>query len=122
MPMELGMFLGAKEFGTAKQKQKKCLVLDKEKYRYQKFLSDLAGYDISAHHNKPKKIIEAIRKWLIHYSDAIIPGESAIHERYNDFKLTLPQLCKDNKLKPQEITYFDYVNFAAVWIEEKPFK
>src|SRR4051794_5309929 len=43
MPFELGLFLGAKRFGRAKQKFKTCLILDVEPYRYQKFISDIAG-------------------------------------------------------------------------------
>src|SRR5207244_972943 len=43
MPLELGLFLGAKRFGTGKHKAKTCLILDVERYRYQKFISDIAG-------------------------------------------------------------------------------
>lgn len=43
MPLELGTFLGAKHFGSEIQKKKTCLILDKEKFRYQKFISDIAG-------------------------------------------------------------------------------
>ena len=48
MPLELGIFLGAKRFGGEAQKQKRCLILDTEQYRFQKFVSDLAGMDITA--------------------------------------------------------------------------
>ena len=48
MPLELGIFLGAKRFGRAEQKGKVCLILDTERYRYQQFMSDIAGQDISA--------------------------------------------------------------------------
>ncbi|MEA2337939.1 MAG: hypothetical protein QOE82_1946 [Thermoanaerobaculia bacterium] len=43
MPLELGLFIGAKRFGRAEQKTKTCLILDIERYRYQKFISDIAG-------------------------------------------------------------------------------
>src|SRR6266550_5360914 len=46
MPLELGMFLAAKRFGGAKQRRKVCLVLDTMPYRYQQFISDIAGQDI----------------------------------------------------------------------------
>ncbi len=49
MPLELGIFLGAKRFGDEANRQKRCLVLDVEKYRHQKFVSDLAGMDITDH-------------------------------------------------------------------------
>ncbi len=51
MPFELGLFLAAKKFGTGRQKQKRCLVLDHDRYRYQKFCSDISGQDISSHAN-----------------------------------------------------------------------
>ena len=44
MPLELGLFLGAKSFSDEpRQKKKRCLILDSNPYRYQKFLSDIAG-------------------------------------------------------------------------------
>ena len=43
MPFELGLFLGARRFGTRPQRDKQCLVLEAERYRYQKYLSDIAG-------------------------------------------------------------------------------
>ncbi|MCH7713058.1 MAG: hypothetical protein IIC99_05500 [Chloroflexi bacterium] len=41
MPFELGLFLGARSFGGKVQRAKRCLIIDKEQYRYQQFLSDL---------------------------------------------------------------------------------
>ena len=38
MPLELGIFLGAKEYGGPSQRQKRSLILDTERYRYQKLL------------------------------------------------------------------------------------
>ncbi|HUR83219.1 MAG TPA: hypothetical protein VM733_20850 [Thermoanaerobaculia bacterium] len=74
MPLELGLFLGAKRFGSGKQKLKNCLVLDVERYRYQKFMSDIAGQDIAAHDGTPEAAIRAVRDWL---SDAQHPREGS---------------------------------------------
>lgn len=49
MPLELGLFLGAREFGVGRQKLKRALILDTERYRFQRFCSDIAGQDIKAH-------------------------------------------------------------------------
>ena len=54
MPLELGLFLGAKTFGPREARAKVCLILDRQKYRYQKFCSDIAGQDIEAHDGKPQ--------------------------------------------------------------------
>lgn len=53
MPLELGVFLGCKAFGSRPHRRKVGLVLDQEPFRYQKFVSDLAGLDIRAHQNDP---------------------------------------------------------------------
>ena len=64
MPFELGLYLGAARFGEIKQRKKCSLIFDTEPYRYQKFLSDIAGQDISAHHGNPAQAISQIRDWL----------------------------------------------------------
>lgn len=58
MPLELGLFLGAKRFGN--QPKKKCLIFDRDQYRYQKFISDIAGQDIHAHHGATNTLIEKL--------------------------------------------------------------
>lgn len=57
MPFELGLDLGCRLYGTGKLKRKKCLILDAQPYRYQAFLSDIAGQDIQYHHNSPDRAI-----------------------------------------------------------------
>ena len=64
MPLELGLFLGAKAFGSLSQQTKRCIVLDEHPYRYQKYCSDIAGQDIRAHGAKPHIAIEIVRNWL----------------------------------------------------------
>lgn len=81
MPLELGVFLGAKHFGIQGQKKKSCLILDSEKFRYQKFISDIAGQDLKAHENNQRIIIRIVRDWLRTYSQASIPGGSVIWSR-----------------------------------------
>jgi hypothetical protein len=41
MPLELGFFLGATRYGSERDRQKRCLVLDRESYRYRSFCSDI---------------------------------------------------------------------------------
>ncbi|HEX8829522.1 MAG TPA: hypothetical protein VF705_00045, partial [Longimicrobium sp.] len=49
MPLELGLFMGAKAFGVRDQKRKAGVILDTENYRFQRYISDIAGQDIRAH-------------------------------------------------------------------------
>src|ERR1019366_9449595 len=53
MPLELGFFLGAARYGSSKDREKRCLVLDRERYRYRNFCSDISGQDIRAHNDEP---------------------------------------------------------------------
>lgn len=53
MPLELGLFLGARRFGSRTDKLKACLILDRDRYRYQRFCSDIAGQDIRSQDDLP---------------------------------------------------------------------
>src|SRR5215210_5684111 len=64
MPYELGLFMGAQRLGGAKQRRKSCLILDRQAYRYQAFLSDIAGQDPLSHGDDPSRAIKATRDWL----------------------------------------------------------
>ena len=117
MPLELGLFLAAQRFGDSKQKRKRCLILDREPYRYQKFISDIAGQDIQPHGNSAKQAIRRVRDWLHnHSSRETIPSGIVIHERYATFQRELPRLCKELRLHPKELTYKDYGTIVSKWL------
>ncbi|MEA2605004.1 MAG: hypothetical protein QOF89_5996 [Acidobacteriota bacterium] len=121
MPLELGMFLGAKRYGSKEHTQKICLILDREEYRYQKFLSDIAGQDIRAHRDDPKTTIVVVRNWLRNASPSIsMLGGEAICSRYNVFRKELPSLCQDLRLSPQELTFIDYTWLVTGWLRQNP--
>lgn len=117
MPLELGAFIGAKHFGKGVQARKACLILDSERYRYQKFISDIAGQDIKAHENNPRAVIRVVRDWLRSYSPASIPSGSVIWSRYQLFENDLPLLCKELKLNPKELIFNDYVLLVSRWLK-----
>ncbi|PYQ27469.1 MAG: hypothetical protein DMF56_20145 [Acidobacteria bacterium] len=119
MPLELGLFLGAKRFGSARHRAKTCLILDIERYRYQKFISDIAGQDISAHGGSPDEAIRAVRNWLSTASrhSVKIPSGTVIARRYATFKQELPTACERLQLNPQELTFNDYVLQVEEWLK-----
>ena len=120
MPLELGVFLGAKKFGIKEQKKKNCLILDKEQYRYQQFISDIAGQDIQAHNNNPKEIITVVRNWLRNVSKReTIPSGSIIGERYQEFMGDLPQLVQEYQLKIDELIFNDYTSVITRWLRTR---
>lgn len=119
MPLELGLFLGAKRFGRAEQRQKICLVLDTEKYRYQKYISDIAGQDIAAHGGQTTEAIRAIRNFLSSATPATvkIPGGAAMAHRYGTFRTDLPLICERLKLSEEDLTFNDYVVQVEEWLK-----
>ena len=118
MPLELGVFLGAKKFGIVEQKRKKCLVLDKELYLYQQFISDIAGQDIQAHKNDAEIIVKVVRNWLRNASARqTVPGGSIIWERYQTFLRDLPQTTEELRLDAEDLIFNDYASVIARWLE-----
>lgn len=120
MPLELGVFLGAKQFGIDEQKRKNCLILDKEQYRYQQFISDIAGQDIQAHNNNPEEIVTVVRNWLRTASKRqTIPSGSIIWARYQEFMEDLPQLAQEHQLKVNELIFNDYTLVITRWLRTR---
>jgi hypothetical protein len=119
MPLELGLFLGAKLFGSGRQRQKACVILDRDRYRYQTFCSDIAGQDIRAHRQDAADLIrcvrDAFRTWQ---PDAAIPGGREIHRRYREFIRVLPSLSRRFHVQPTELTFHDLKWLILFWLRE----
>ena len=122
MPYEFGLFVGFKAAGPPKQAQKSLLVLDREPYRYQKFLSDIAGQDIRHHGNDPNFLIATVRAWLQnqHGSARQLPGGEHIAERYREFRADLPRLLAELKKTPAELdNFFDLHTLVFGWVKAR---
>lgn len=119
MPFELGIDLGYQYCGKAKYKTKVHLILDTHRYRYQKFISDLAGRDPFAHHNSPKQVIRIVRNWLRNASGINMPSGAVIYNEYKTFKRSLPKICERSNLDINEITFADYSFIIAQWLSQK---
>lgn len=118
MPLELGVFLGAKRYGEKNQKRKSCLILDKEPYRYQVFISDIAGQDAKSHNNDPLEAINLVRDWLNYASKrTLIPSGSSIWDHYQEFQSDLPRMIQANELDLDRLTFRDYVTLLSSWLK-----
>lgn len=121
MPLELGLFLGATSFGSPKPQRKRSLILDREPYRYQKFVSDIAGQDIKSHDGDPESAIRQVRNWLANspvMADLLIPGPKKMVERYGLFREELPELCHRSQLDPDDLIFNDYTTCVSEWLKE----
>lgn len=90
MPYEFGLFVGLKNSRERGQSRKVVLVLDHERYRYQKYLSDIAGQDIQSHEKRADLVITRVRNWLQHHASTDLPGSAAMVQLFEDFNRDLP--------------------------------
>lgn len=119
MPLELGIFLGAKYFGAANHARKSCVILDRDRYRYQAFCSDLAGHDIHAHGDSERELVRAVRDaartWI---PERRLPGARAMFERYTRFVDALPRLAARIDLDADELTFSDLAFLVTRWLRK----
>lgn len=122
MPFELGLFLGAKRFGHGRQTGKTCIILDRERYRYQQFLSDIAGQDSRAHQGAPTKLIRVVRNSLA----TTRPQHVRLHsgrlmaQRFLQFQQDVPQICEWLGLDEADLGHRDLARVISDWLEENP--
>ncbi len=120
MPFELGLDIGCKRFGSDERRQaKSLLILDRSRFRYQKFLSDIAGQDIRHHASSPRRAIGCVRDWLsLESRNFKMPGGDHIFARYREFRRDLPNLCLRVRLNPENLTFGDLGEAIRTWLEE----
>jgi len=123
MPLELGLDLGCKRFGKPYHQEKVLLVLDRERYRYRDFISDIAGQDIDAHRDDQGEIIKAVRNWLRLEVDpelVITPSGRVIYQRFLRFQATLPSICLKLAWDIDDLPFSDFSWAVADWITKNP--
>jgi len=123
MPLELGLFMGAQEYGGREQKRKRCLILEDAPYRYQVFCSDLAGQDVSSHGGSPDSAVTAVRDWLASWlcdTGVTVPGDTHMCERYREFSYDLPVLCRDLRLEPERLLFAELRTLVQEWADQNP--
>lgn len=118
MPLELGIFFGAVEYGSNKQKSKKCLILDSEVHRYQKFISDIAGQDIRVHGNKPREAVRQVRHWLVQTSNRTsIPPSTLVWTHYEKFNEDLSDISEDENLDRDDLLFKERSYLISYWLK-----
>ncbi len=120
MPYKFGVFTGFKYAGAGRQRKKVILVLDTKPYRYQKFLSDIAGQDIRSHGGDPTVLIREVRGWLQAQSGhRDLDGAEHIAARYARFTALIPTLLAAlNKTAADLDNYHDFHRLVGDWLRQ----
>jgi hypothetical protein len=94
MPLELGMAAAFRYERKGSKRPHQWLALVPDGYAYQRFVSDLAGFDLARHDNSVGSVIREVSAWLRILDDALGPMPSAlrIFESFDAFRNELAGL------------------------------
>ncbi|TET74523.1 MAG: hypothetical protein E3J56_02250 [Candidatus Aminicenantes bacterium] len=122
MPFELGVDIGCRFFKEGRARDKKCLILEKEKYRYQKALSDMSGSDIKNHNNEPEELVRQVRNWFLENEIQHADSGTKIWQTFNEFMADFYQKRQDEGFKDRDLKMMplpEYIRFIREWLKEK---
>lgn len=115
LPFELGLFLGACEFGKGGG-EKSFLVMKTEQHRYKLALSDIGGQDAQAHNDTPRIAIECVRNYLdsqpVTGAD-LLPRPTQIEAELKQFEALLPNLAATFGLDHKRLTFSNRMHLIA---------
>lgn len=133
MPLELGLFMGAQRFGNKQQRRKNYLVFDRERFRFQKFISDLAGQDIKIHEwpgptatdvareQAINRLILGVRNWLTTKIDGdLLPGAKLLTSRFQIFEGRLPAFATELGQHTADLSFYDLLAIIDGWMKSNP--
>lgn len=120
MPFELGLDVGCRLYKGGKWSEKKCLILEAERYRYQAALSDLSNSDIAVHNNEPNDVVIEVRNWLSNEAGQRAPGPTRIWGAFNDFMANNYDTLKQDGFSDRDIKRLpvnELVTYMKRWVE-----
>jgi hypothetical protein len=123
MPFELGVDYGTRVHGSSRMQTKKFLILEKDRYEFQKAISDISGFDIKAHGGDPARIIRVVREWFVETVGLRgLEGPSPLWYRFTDFTTDFWRKRLAEGFTHDEVNSMpipEYLNFLDTWISEK---
>lgn len=120
MPFELGIDLGCRLFGKKQLQEKKCLILEEEKFRHAKALSDLAGVDIKAHKGDPEELVHQVRHWICNNITKKVKSGTELWATYIIFSGDFKKIMKAEGFKKRDIENMEpgeYIYFIKRWVQ-----
>ena len=117
MPFELGLDYGISDEGNV------FLIFENEAYELKKALSDINGWDVRPHNNEPERLVSEFRRWIV--ANRELPenvkdySPSDIWYKYNDFYASFSDHMTMHKMKDDEISVREYMNFIDRYLSSK---
>jgi len=123
MPFELGLDFGCKRFKGGQHSDKKSLILDISRYRYQKAISDISGNDIGFHDSKPENAIREVRNWLqkLNHTQKF-PSANKLwmdYLEFNDVFLEIMKMHHFNKEDIKKMPWSEFIDYIFEWYEAR---
>jgi hypothetical protein len=99
MPFELGLAMGARNFGEGRQRSKRTCIMVARDHTLPRYLSDLSGADPMAHNDDAHTIIRIVRDHLHTAPDGRrLPGAAHMIELFERFSADRPLLARQASL------------------------
>lgn len=114
MPFELGL-----DYGIGGD-EKVFLIFENEPYKLKIALSDINGWDVRPHLDKPETLVMEFRRWIVVNRD-LSPtlknfSSSDIWYKYNDFYGSFSDYMTIHHLKDEEISIPEYLEFIDKYL------
>lgn len=119
MPFELGLDIGCRLFGGKKYSNKRHLILEKEKYRFQAAISDLSNSDIKAHKNDASTVVRQVRNWFVENGLRNAQSGTKIWYSFTDFMKDFDDKRTKEGFREDDIYEMptpEYIGYIRDWI------
>jgi hypothetical protein len=120
MPFELGLDFGCRFYGSRRLTTKQCLILERERFRYQRVLSDISGNDVRAHEGDAAMLVSEVRNWLQVTTARDLPSGSRVWQRFHEFTTYLQSSLRAAGFSAKEIDSLEVAELiqrALGWME-----
>jgi hypothetical protein len=119
MPLELGIALGLRFMKDGTEAPHNWVALVPAGVTHQKFVSDLAGFDLRDHDSQPATVIKRVAGWLTEQPDFTAPTPTAktILDSFAGFRALLDQATLESL---GDLTWPAIVKSAQVTVNGMP--
>ena len=103
MPLERGCFWATRR---SSKTTKRYWSWTRPSFAIKSFCSDSAGIDIQPHNERPRNLVRVVRNWLSMNQEVkeTIPDGTEIFDRYGQFMVDRPTICKRLRLRIREFS------------------